>query len=190
MIISDGKARDLRRLHARVGRDARQPAQLRRAAADVRGAERGADLRDARLRAARDGPARRPHRPGARGRLLAVPVPRARPGDRRLAGGRRRRSPTASSRCCRGPQGYRLSLPGVAGLIVAIGITADSFIVYFERIRDELRDGRTLRRRRRARAGRARAARSSRPTRSTSSPRSCCTCSPSAGCAGSRSPSA
>ncbi|HWJ84112.1 MAG TPA: protein translocase subunit SecD, partial [Cellulomonas sp.] len=41
-------------------------------------------------------------------------------------------------------QGYRLSLPGVAGLIVAIGITADSFIVYFERIRDELREGRTL----------------------------------------------
>jgi preprotein translocase subunit SecD len=41
-------------------------------------------------------------------------------------------------------QGYRLSLAGVAGLIVAIGITADSFIVYFERIRDELRDGRTL----------------------------------------------
>ncbi len=41
-------------------------------------------------------------------------------------------------------QGYRLSLPGVTGLIVAIGITADSFIVYFERIRDELREGRTL----------------------------------------------
>ncbi|MFI6425859.1 protein translocase subunit SecD [Promicromonospora sp. NPDC050880] len=41
--------------------------------------------------------------------------------------------------------GYRLSLPGVAGLIVAIGFTADSFIVYFERIRDELRDGRSLR---------------------------------------------
>ncbi|MEL0316947.1 MAG: protein translocase subunit SecD, partial [Aquiluna sp.] len=41
-------------------------------------------------------------------------------------------------------QGYRLSLAGVAGLIVAIGITADSFIVYFERIRDELRDGRGL----------------------------------------------
>ena len=40
--------------------------------------------------------------------------------------------------------GYRLSLPGVAGLIVAIGFTADSFIVYFERIRDELRDGRPL----------------------------------------------
>lgn len=41
-------------------------------------------------------------------------------------------------------QGYRLSLPGVAGLIVAIGITADSFIVFFERIRDEIRDGRSL----------------------------------------------
>jgi preprotein translocase subunit SecD len=39
---------------------------------------------------------------------------------------------------------YRLSLAGVAGLIVSIGITADSFIVYFERIRDELRDGRGL----------------------------------------------
>ena len=41
-------------------------------------------------------------------------------------------------------EGYRLSLAGVAGLIVAIGFTADSFIVYFERIRDELRDGRML----------------------------------------------
>jgi preprotein translocase subunit SecD len=41
-------------------------------------------------------------------------------------------------------EGYRLSLAGVAGLIVAIGFTVDSFIVYFERIRDELRDGRGL----------------------------------------------
>ena len=41
-------------------------------------------------------------------------------------------------------QGYRLSLPGVTGLIVSIGIIADSFIVYFERVRDELRDGRSL----------------------------------------------
>ncbi len=41
-------------------------------------------------------------------------------------------------------QGFRLSLAGVAGLIVAIGFTADSFIVYFERIRDELRDGKSL----------------------------------------------
>jgi preprotein translocase subunit SecD len=40
--------------------------------------------------------------------------------------------------------GYRLSLAGVAGLIVAIGITVDSFIVYFERVRDEMRDGRAL----------------------------------------------
>ena len=41
-------------------------------------------------------------------------------------------------------EGYRLSLAGVAGLIVAIGFTADSFIIYFERVRDELRDGRIL----------------------------------------------
>lgn len=39
---------------------------------------------------------------------------------------------------------YRLSLAGVAGLIVAIGQTADSFIVYFERIRDEIRSGRSI----------------------------------------------
>ncbi|MGX1913185.1 protein translocase subunit SecD [Streptomyces phaeochromogenes] len=41
--------------------------------------------------------------------------------------------------------GFALNLPAVCGAIVAIGITADSFIVFFERIRDEIRDGRTLR---------------------------------------------
>ena len=41
--------------------------------------------------------------------------------------------------------GFRLSLAGVAGLIVAIGIIADSFIVFFERLRDEVRDGKPLR---------------------------------------------
>ena len=41
--------------------------------------------------------------------------------------------------------GLALTLAGVAGAIVAIGITADSFVVYFERIRDEVRDGRSLR---------------------------------------------
>lgn len=41
--------------------------------------------------------------------------------------------------------GLALSLAGVAGAIVAIGITADSFVVYFERIRDEVREGRSLR---------------------------------------------
>ena len=41
--------------------------------------------------------------------------------------------------------GFTLTLAGIAGAIVAIGITADSFIVYFERIRDEVRDGRSLR---------------------------------------------
>jgi preprotein translocase subunit SecD len=41
--------------------------------------------------------------------------------------------------------GYTLSLAGIAGAIVSIGITADSFVVLFERVRDEMRDGRTLR---------------------------------------------
>jgi preprotein translocase subunit SecD len=41
--------------------------------------------------------------------------------------------------------GFRLSLAHVIGLIVSIGIAADSFIVYFERLRDELREGRSLR---------------------------------------------
>lgn len=40
--------------------------------------------------------------------------------------------------------GYRLSLAGVVGLIVAVGVTMDSFIIYFERIRDEVRDGKAL----------------------------------------------
>ncbi len=42
-------------------------------------------------------------------------------------------------------EGFTLTLAGIAGLIVAIGITADSFIVYFERLRDEVREGRSLR---------------------------------------------
>jgi preprotein translocase subunit SecD len=42
-------------------------------------------------------------------------------------------------------QNFTLSLSAIAGLVVAIGITADSFIVYFERLRDEVRDGKMLR---------------------------------------------
>jgi preprotein translocase subunit SecD len=41
--------------------------------------------------------------------------------------------------------GFTLTLAGIAGAIVSIGITADSFIVFFERIRDEAREGRSLR---------------------------------------------
>ncbi|WP_042421805.1 protein translocase subunit SecD [Streptacidiphilus anmyonensis] len=44
-----------------------------------------------------------------------------------------------------GAIGFALNLPAVCGAIVAIGITADSFVVYFERVRDELREGATLR---------------------------------------------
>ncbi|HSK56187.1 MAG TPA: protein translocase subunit SecD [Jiangellales bacterium] len=41
--------------------------------------------------------------------------------------------------------GFTLTLAGIAGLIVAIGITADSFVVFFERVRDDVRDGRSIR---------------------------------------------
>ena len=59
--------------------------------------------------------------------------------------------------CLFGPLiGFTLSLEGVAGLIVAIGITADSFVVFFERLRDEIREGRSLRSAVRQAWGRAR----------------------------------
>ncbi len=41
--------------------------------------------------------------------------------------------------------GYTLDIAGVVGFIVAIGVTADSFVVYFERLKDEMREGRTFR---------------------------------------------
>ncbi|GAB7005618.1 protein translocase subunit SecD [Nocardioides sp. AN3] len=41
--------------------------------------------------------------------------------------------------------GFVLTLPGIAGLIIAVGITADSFVIFFERIRDEMREGRSMR---------------------------------------------
>ncbi|MCK0440534.1 protein translocase subunit SecD [Gordonia alkaliphila] len=41
--------------------------------------------------------------------------------------------------------GFTLDLAGMAGLIIGIGMTADSFVVYFERIKDEMREGRSFR---------------------------------------------
>lgn len=41
--------------------------------------------------------------------------------------------------------GFTLTLPGIAGFIIAVGVTADSFIIFFERIRDEMREGRSMR---------------------------------------------
>ena len=41
--------------------------------------------------------------------------------------------------------GFTLDLAGVAGFIIGIGMTADSFVVYFERIKDEMREGRSFR---------------------------------------------
>ena len=41
--------------------------------------------------------------------------------------------------------GFTLTLAGIAGFIVAVGVAADSFVIYFERLKDEIRDGRTPR---------------------------------------------
>ncbi|MFM8999746.1 MAG: protein translocase subunit SecD [Actinomycetota bacterium] len=41
--------------------------------------------------------------------------------------------------------GYSLTLAGVAGLVISLGVTADSYIVFFERLKDEVRAGRTPR---------------------------------------------
>ena len=78
-------------------------------------------------------------------------------------------------------QNFTMSLSAIAGLVVAIGITADSFIVYFERLRDEVREGKTLRPAVEA-AGSAPGARSWCRTRCRSSRRCCCTTSRSATC--------
>jgi preprotein translocase subunit SecD len=48
--------------------------------------------------------------------------------------------------CILGQQiGFALSLAGIAGFIVAVGITADSFVVFFERLKDEIKEGRAPR---------------------------------------------
>src|SRR5207253_10474922 len=41
--------------------------------------------------------------------------------------------------------GYSLSIAGIAGIIVSMGITADSYIVFYERLKDEVREGKTFR---------------------------------------------
>ena len=43
------------------------------------------------------------------------------------------------------PRGLTLTLAGVTGLIVSVGVTVDSYVVYFERLKDEIRSGKTVR---------------------------------------------
>ena len=88
---------------------------------------------------------RRRHRPAAGVHLLPVLLPAARRAHHPVAGAVRH---CWSSRCwCCSAAGSatRLDLAGIAGLIIAIGITADSFVIYFERLKDEVREGRTFR---------------------------------------------
>ena len=67
--------------------------------------------------------------------------------------------------------GFTLTLAGIAGFIVAIGVAADSFVIYFERLKDEIREGRSLRSAAAPRPGSAPGGPSSPPTRSPSWPR-------------------
>ena len=76
--------------------------------------------------------------------LFAAVLPRARPAHRPVAGRFRRdglRDPDLLGRYIN----YTLDLAGIAGLIIGIGTTADSFVVFFERIKDEIREGRSFR---------------------------------------------
>src|SRR5690606_39499863 len=41
--------------------------------------------------------------------------------------------------------GFTLTLAGIAGFVVSLGVAADSFVIYFERLKDEIRDGRSPR---------------------------------------------
>ena len=58
----------------------------------------------------------------------------------------------------------RLTLAGVAGLVISLGVTADSYIVFFERLKDEVRSGQVARARPCSRRSSARTRRSSPPT--------------------------
>ena len=87
----------------------------------------------------------RPGRPGPGHALHRLLLPAARPGGGGRPGRDRRH-------CCGRPSPFMgeslnttIDLAGIIGLIVSIGITVDSYIVYFERLKDETRSGRTVR---------------------------------------------
>ncbi len=82
--------------------------------------------------------------------------------------------------------GYALTLAGVAGIIVSLGITADSYIVFYERLKDEVRHGKTVRAAVQPAFKRVVADHRGGRRRHRARRRRCCTWSPSARCAGSR----
>ena len=157
-----------------------QPAEVRRPAADLHPGHRPVDLDRARRGAAAGRPHRRRHRHRAGLRLRAGLLPAARAGDDRQPGALRRSSSTPAWCCWAGRSGSRSASPASPGSSSSLGITADSFVVYFERLKDEIREGRSLRSARARGPGSAPGGRSSRPTRSASWPRRSSTCSPSA----------
>ena len=129
-----------RRLRARTG----QRAEVRLAAAVVRVLGGGDRFGDTGFDVAAGGPDRRRDRTGAGADLLPAVLPGARPAGRFLAD-RFGRMVYAILVLLGRYIGYTLDLAGIAGLIIGIGMTADSFVVFFERIKDEMREGRSFR---------------------------------------------
>ena len=133
-----------RHLHHRLGPRPRPAAEVRRPADVLRAADPGRHQPDARQRAAA-------HRPASPASSACCSSSSTRCSSTARSAWSRwpRSSSPRSSRTSRSTllgwsHNFRLTMAGVTGLIVAIGVTADSFIVYFERIRDEVRDGRPL----------------------------------------------
>jgi preprotein translocase subunit SecD len=89
-------------------------------------------------------PDRRCGGPGAGAALCAAVLPGARRADRAVPGAGRCHGLRAAG-AARPVINYTLDLAGIAGLIIGIGTTADSFVVFFERIKDEIREGRSYR---------------------------------------------
>ena len=87
------------------------------------------------------GPHRRPRRPRPRVPLHARVLPGPRPGGGPRPHRLERASTTRSSAGSGETQGLALSLAGVTGLVVSVGVTVDSYVVYFERLKDEVRLG-------------------------------------------------
>ena len=139
-----GHDRDHWQLHPGDRHGPGQLAELRRATAELQPVPGAHRLRDVGHRAARGRPHRRRHRARAGRRLLPHLLPADGPGHDRQPGDLG--CLVYATLVILGRSiGFTLTLAGIAGFIVAIGITADSFVIFFERLKDEIREGRSPR---------------------------------------------
>ena len=137
---------DLRQLHPGAGQGPGPGAAVRRPAGRARGPDRADGVGHARRGlAARPGSS-----PGSSASpswslyMLLYYRALGRGGAAR-ASASGRRSTSRSSRWLGETQGLALALAGVTGIVVSVGVTVDSYVVYFERLKDEIRSGKTIR---------------------------------------------